>query len=136
MRYDGVRYWRVSDQEKKRIFETIRQKLLEDQRIQLGIAFGSIVRRNVIRDVDVAFYDAPPISFDEFLWLGASIELAVGLPVDFVPLRELAPGFRAKVLLSGVCLLDRSNMRWKLLAMALSEQFALQVNRRRSQTAS
>jgi len=136
MRYDGVRYWRVSDQDRKRIFETIRQKLLEDQRIQLGIAFGSIVRRNVIRDVDVAFYDAPPISLDEFLWLGASIELAVGLTVDFVPLRELALGFRAKVLLSGVCLLDRSNMRWKLLAMALSEQFALQVNRRRSQTAS
>jgi len=79
--YDRLVYFSVDEKKKEKIVDTIREFL--KGRIKLAYIFGSFLKRERIRDVDIAVY---PASFNEVLNLGSKLELKLHMPVDILPL--------------------------------------------------
>jgi len=104
-------------------------------RIKLVLVFGSFVRRNLIRDIDVAIYAAPSLSFGELLQQGTKLEISVGKPIDLVQLQDLSPHFRAKILREGHLIhpTRRDQFYHEVLAAAISQFQDLRIETHRVQ---
>jgi len=126
---DEIRYYKLTDREKEEVIERVTSMLNADERVKLAFVFGSFTRRNSLRDIDLAMYAAPPLSFDELLSLGARIELELNLPVDLVQLQDLDPAFRLKVLrdASRILMKDKQ-LHQRLLALASDEFQGLKMH--------
>jgi len=119
---DEVRYYKLTDREKREVIERVRSMLEVDERVKLACVFGSFTRRDSVRDIDLAVYAAPPLSFDEFLSLGARLELELNLPVDLVQLQDLGPAFRLRILRHASRILTKDRqLHHRLLALAFDE---------------
>jgi predicted nucleotidyltransferase len=86
---------------KNEIIKKLKETLDKEKRIQLAIIFGSITRRNNIRDIDICIHSAPTLNFQELLNLNAQIELDLGISVDLVELTALSLSFRVNILKNG-----------------------------------
>jgi len=58
--------------------------LEKDDRVLVAVVYGSAIRREEVRDVDIAVYAKPDMSLKEFLRIEAELEREVGVPVDLV----------------------------------------------------
>lgn len=122
MAFDKVVYHRLTDVERREVVDRLRRLLEGKARVKLAYVFGSFMRRSNVRDVDVAVYAAPSLSFDEFLDLGAELEMELRMPVDLVQIQSLDPAFRLKILRKGLPLVMRSTeLHNGLVAQAFSE---------------
>lgn len=120
--YDKITYYKLDERKRGEILQKLRSLLAGDDRVALAYVFGSFTRRASVRDVDVAVYAAPPLSFDELLDLGAKIELELGIPVDLVQLSDLSPKFRYKLLRHGLPVVEKHrHLKYSLMDQALSE---------------
>jgi len=120
--YDRIVYYRFSDRQKDEVLEKLRVLLRTEKRVVLVYVFGSFTRRSCVRDVDVAVYAVPPLSFDELLELGGRVELELGFPVDVVQLQDLNPAFRIKVLRHGCSVVMKDKrLSYFLVAQANAE---------------
>ncbi|MEM2915340.1 MAG: nucleotidyltransferase domain-containing protein, partial [Candidatus Bathyarchaeia archaeon] len=100
----------------------------------LAYLFGSITRRNRVRDIDVAIYAAPILEFEEFLKLGAKLELELKIPLDLVQIQELKPTFRYKILRFGQPIIIKDKkLHNSLISQALSEINALKIMKKQIQ---
>ena len=94
----------------------------DDERIVLAYNFGSSTRRSKVRDIDIAVYAYPALTFDLLLDLNAQIELAVRIPVDLVQLQDVNPSLRLRILIQGLPLVMKNRiLHYALLAQAFSE---------------
>ncbi len=100
------RYFRLSEHEKKKILEIIREVLEQEDKVLLAIVFGSFVELESFRDIDVAVYSLDS-SLDYIASLSAKLELKLGIPVDVVPLTEIDTYFRYYVLIRGKIILEK-----------------------------
>ncbi len=100
------RYFRLSEHEKKKILEIIREVLEQEDKVLLAIVFGSFVELESFRDVDIAVYSLDP-SLDYIASLSAKLELKLDIPVDVVPLTETDAYFRYYVLTRGKIILEK-----------------------------
>jgi len=123
---DEIRYYKLTGREKAEVIERVKSMLGVDERVKLAYVFGSFTRRDSLRDVDLAVYATPPLSFDELLSLGARMELDLNLPVDLVQLQDLDPAFRLRVLrhASWILMKDKQ-LRERLVALAFDECVSL-----------
>lgn len=120
--YDRVVYYTFSDQQKDEVFKKLEALLTAEKRVVLAYVFGSFTRRNNVRDMDVAVYAVPPLSFNELLDLGGRVELELGFPVDVVQLQDLNPAFRIKVLRHGLSVVIKDKrLSYVLMAQANAE---------------
>ena len=127
MEYDRIRYTCLTE-EKEELARRLRELLAARPRVKLAFLFGSILRREKVRDVDVAIYTAPRLDFRELLRLGTELEIALGVPVDLVQLPDLGPAFRLKILLRGRPVLIRDRQLYhRLVAAAFSELQDLRI---------
>jgi len=114
--YDRLVYFSVDEKKKEKIVDTIREFLKD--KIKLAYIFGSFLKRERIRDVDIAVY---PASFNEVLNLGSKLELKLHMPVDILPLNALSPAFRLNVMLYGLPVIFDEVMHNYLVSQAFSE---------------
>ena len=99
--YDKIQYYKLGEEEKTRIIAKLKAALDREKRIRLAILFGSVTRRNYVRDIDLAIHDMPELSFKELLNLNAEIELELGIPVDLVKLSNLPASLKVNILKNG-----------------------------------
>jgi predicted nucleotidyltransferase len=110
--YDKIQFYHLR---KNEIIKKLKETLAKEKRIQLAIIFGSITRRNNIRDIDICIHSAPTLNFQELLNLNAQIELDLGIPVDLVELTALSPSFRVNILKNGTLIKGQKTLLNQLL---------------------
>jgi len=115
--YDKIQFYHLR---KNKIIKKLKETLAKEKRIQLAIIFGSITRRNNIRDIDICIHSAPTLNFQELLNLNAQIELDLGIPVDLVELTALSPSFRVNILKNGTLIKGQKTLLNQLLNQARS----------------
>jgi predicted nucleotidyltransferase len=115
--YDKIQFYHLR---KNEIIKKLKETLAKEKRIQLAIIFGSITRRNNIRDIDICIHSAPTLNFQELLNLNAQIELDLGIPVDLVELTALSPSFRVNILKNGTLIKGQKTLLNQLLNHARS----------------
>jgi predicted nucleotidyltransferase len=113
--YDKIQFYKLGQKRKEEIVKKLRKLLANQKRIQLAIIFGSLTTREYIRDVDVCIHSNPKLNFEELLDLNAKIELALGIPVDLVELKNLTPNFQTSILKSGILIKGQKTLLNKLL---------------------
>jgi predicted nucleotidyltransferase len=113
--YDKIQFYKLRQKEKNQIIERLKETLVNEKRIQLAIVFGSLTRRNNIRDIDIAIHSAPTLDFKELLNLNAQIELDLGMPIDLVELTALSPSFRIDILKNGTLIKGQKTVLNQLL---------------------
>lgn len=119
---DKIYFIKLEGERKERIMEKLKRILEDDERIVLAYNFGSSTRRSKVRDIDIAVYAYPALTFDSLLDLNAQIELAVRVPVDLVPLQDVNPSLRQKILMQGFPLVVKNKiLHHALLSQAFSE---------------
>jgi predicted nucleotidyltransferase len=110
--YDKIQFYH---HRKNEINKKLKETLAKEKRIQLAIIFGSLTRRNNIRDIDICIHSAPTLNFQELLNLNAQIELDLGIPVDLVELTALSPSFRVNILQNGTLIKGQKTLLNQLL---------------------
>ena len=115
--YDKIQFYHLR---KNEIIKKLKETLAKEKRIQLATIFGSITRRNNIRDIDICIHSAPTLNFQELLNLNAQIELDLGIPVDLVELTALSPSFRVNILKNGTLIKGQKTLLNQLLNQACS----------------
>ncbi len=119
---DKIYYSRIEERRKREILEKLKSIFEEDNRIVLAYIFGSFTRRKAIRDIDIAVYSNPALTFDSLLDLNAKIELILRIPVDLVPLRDVSPSLKQKILIHGFPIVIKNKvMHHSLLSQAFAE---------------
>jgi predicted nucleotidyltransferase len=102
---ERFRYYRFSKNEKEILLKKIKE-FLSRYDIDLAIVFGSFVEGNIFRDIDIAIYSYA-MDIDKLLRIGSELELELGIPVDIVPLDQLNPIFRLKILRKGLVVVEK-----------------------------
>ncbi len=88
----------------------------------IAVLFGSVLRRKLVRDLDIGVYFRSEESLTDVIDLSNMLEDELKLPVDVVPLRRAPPKLRLKALMGGVKLVVRDNLLyWNLIGQAFSE---------------
>ena len=114
-----ISYHRVSVEDASR---KLREILSGIAGVKIAVLFGSVLRRNVVRDLDVGIVTEPELDLKELIKISNAIEDELGIPVDLVPLRKAPPKLRLKALSSGRRLVVRDQRFYAfLLSEALSE---------------
>ncbi len=103
-------YYRLKDEEKNKIIKTLSNILRKRKEILLAVVFGSFVRSEVFRDIDVAVFTGYKIPYNEVEVyeenLAKDIESLINIPVDVVVIDYAPPWFRVKAL-EGTVLVER-----------------------------
>jgi predicted nucleotidyltransferase len=120
--YDKIQFYKLGQKEKNRITKKLIQSLANEERIKLALIFGSVTKRNNIRDIDVAIYSTPTLDFNELLNLNAQIELDIGIPVDLVEITNLSTPLRTNILEEGTLIKGQKRILSHLLNQARSQQ--------------
>lgn len=113
-----IRYYNVS---RDIVLGRLARVLSRIPELKIAIVFGSILRREVVRDLDVAVVFELELSFRDFLRLGNMVEDEVGIPVDLLLLMEAPPKFRLKILRDGLKLIIKDH---RLYSMILKQTIA------------
>lgn len=122
MNYDKVKYYKLGEEGKAEALQKLEDILKKEDKIKLAYVFGSFIRRNTFRDIDIAVYSAPSLTLEELLELGAKIELELGFQVDLAQLQDLNPELRLKILREGKPLIIRSSeLHSRLISQSASE---------------
>ena len=125
--YDKVRFYKLGKQEKGQIVGELKKSLAEERRVLFAVVFGSLTRRNSVRDVDVCVYSVPTLSPTELLKLNAQVELDLGFPVDLVELIYLSPSLRIGIIRNGIQIKGQGTIAYQLLDQAYHELMSLKV---------
>jgi predicted nucleotidyltransferase len=127
MDYDSIIYYTLDEEEKERLVEKLKS-LLANERVALAYLFGSVTRRSRVRDIDLAVYTIPLLSFREFLRLGTRVELKLGIPIDLVQLQDMNPAFRLKILRHGLPLIIDRQLHHRLISQSFSELMDFKIS--------
>jgi predicted nucleotidyltransferase len=100
--YDRIKWYRMGQKEKDTIIAKLKALLAKEKQVKIAWLFGSLTRRDSIRDIDLAVHSEPELTFKEFLNLNAQIELELGLPVDMVEIARVPEVMKDKIYTSGL----------------------------------
>lgn len=96
--YDKIQFYKLGQKQKDKIILQLKKSLAKEKNIKLAVIFGSLTTRKSIRDIDLAVYTAPTLTFNELLNLNAQLELDLAKPVDLVELRNLSATLQTNIL--------------------------------------
>jgi predicted nucleotidyltransferase len=100
--YDKIQYYKIGKNQKEALITKLKAYLSNEKEVKLAWIFGSITRRDSVRDVDVAIYSEPEMTFGGFLNLNAQIELDLGMPVDLMDIRHAPQSLKENIFASGI----------------------------------
>lgn len=115
-----ITYYQVDREEVARKLKTI---LGEEDNILVAVLFGSVLRHDKVRDIDILVYTRKPLQLKQLLLLQEKIEQRLGVAVDLIPYDQAPPTLKYQALKHGkpVIVKDK-NLYNKLLAMTIAEQ--------------
>ncbi len=108
--YDRIQYYRFTAKQKTETIRRLAKALEGERRIKLVIVFGSLTRRNSVRDIDLCILAEPALDFKELLNLNAQIELELGMSIDLVQLTSLPPSLRTEILKNGTVIKGQKDL--------------------------
>jgi predicted nucleotidyltransferase len=124
----SIRYYEVSIDSLKDQLKIVLEKL---HNLVIAVLFGSVLKRRMVRDIDVGVYFQPREDLKDIINLAGILEDEIRIPIDIVPLQKLPPKLRLKVLLDGVQLIVRdNNLYWVLVSQALGEVSDMELKNR------
>jgi len=101
--FSKYKYYRGNKDE---VLRLLREALLRDDKVLLAVVFGSFTTMESYRDIDVAVYSLDE-SLEYLAKLASSLELEIGIPVDVIPLTQINPRFRWKILAKGIVVVEK-----------------------------
>jgi predicted nucleotidyltransferase len=102
--YDRIQYYKIGQQRKKGIIAKLKKLFADNKQVKLAWLFGSVTRRDSVRDIDVAIHADPEFEFEEFLDLNVQIELELRIPVDLVEIAKVPISLKENILRTGTLL--------------------------------
>jgi len=119
---EEIRYYEFNNRKKAKIYQILKELFSKLDSVKLAYFFGSLIQREKIRDLDIAIYTIPMLTFEELLNLGVQLEIELKLPVDLIQIPDLNASFRSKILSTGKPIIIKdTNLHHILLSQALSE---------------
>ncbi len=102
------RFYEVLEDEKRRIRSSLKEKLYAKNEIIMAYLYGSILKSNVIRDIDVAVYVTEVKNYLDYKFkLEEELSNQLGYPVDVKILNEAPFWFTLEVCSEGELLFSR-----------------------------
>jgi predicted nucleotidyltransferase len=105
----SIEYYEVDDID--RVVKIVKEVLERFEFIEIAVLFGSILRRNFIRDIDVGLVVDREISFKEFNEVASTLEQTLNIPIDLVILNDAPPLIRFKALVEGIKIIVRDRKK-------------------------
>ena len=100
--YDRIQYYKIEKNQKEAIITKLKALLAIEKEVKLAWLFGSLTRRDKVRDIDLAIYSEPELPFKDFLNLNAQIELELGMPVDMLEIGNAPQSLKENIFASGI----------------------------------
>ena len=119
--YDKIQFYKLGQKQKDKIILQLKKSLAKEKNIKLAVIFGSLTTRKSIRDIDLAVYTAPTLTFNELLNLNAQLELDLAKPVDLVELRNLSATLQTNILKNGTLIKGQKTLLRHLLNQMQTE---------------
>jgi predicted nucleotidyltransferase len=119
--YDKIQFYKLGQKQKDKIILQLKKSLAKEKNIKLAVIFGSLTTRKSIRDIDLAVYTAPTLTFNELLNLNAQLELDLAKPVDLVELRNLSATLQTNILKNGTLIKGPKTLLRQLLNQIQTE---------------
>jgi len=122
---DEIRFYEV---ELREVIKRLR-RFFEHSDYDIVVLFGSILRVNIVRDIDIAIYSMRrDIELDEILELSYRLEEYLKIPVDIVPLSKAPPHIRLEILRKGIPIIVKvSSLYSELLKQSMEEVRAMEL---------
>lgn len=126
----SITYYEVSINE---LLKKLNDVLRDVPEVRIAVLFGSVTKRRFVRDIDIGVCLNSMDELKDLIKITNSLEDALRLPVDVVPLRKIPAKLRLKVLLNGVRVLVRDEMLYaSLLSESLSETMDMDLKLRKT----
>lgn len=119
--YDKIQFYKLWQKQKDKIILQLKKSLAKEKNIKLAVIFGSLTTRKSIRDIDLAVYTVPTLTFNELLNLNAQLELDLAKPVDLVELRNLSATLQTNILKNGTLIKGQKTLLRQLLNQIQTE---------------
>jgi len=126
----GRKPFRVTQKMREEVRARVRRALEPREEIALAVLFGSFVKKDFARDVDLAVYLTGATSLHSALEhseeLAKALEGEIGLPFDVVVLNLADEGLLMRALLGGVKVIDRDPLLYhglRMLALEVRSRF-------------
>ncbi len=121
------KFYNISLDEKKKIINVLREILLSKNEVVLAFIYGSILERELIRDIDIAVYVVNVNDYLDYKFeLDKELSLKTGFSIDVKILNNAPPWFVVEVCRRGKLLFSRTpGFSVKICKKALEEQEAL-----------
>ena len=113
----SINYYEV---ELEKVKEAVKEVLEKYDYILIAVIFGSVLRRRIVRDVDIGIITSRPLAFRELTEIASQLEDKLSVEIDIVPLEEAPPLLRYKALSEGLIVVNRDHKKYHYL---LSEAF-------------
>jgi predicted nucleotidyltransferase len=121
----NINYYEVSIEDASRRLRGILSGMMY---VKVAVLFSSILRRKLIRDLDIGVFMNPEPDIKRIAEISGILEDALGLPVDVIPLNWASPKLKLKALLNSVKIIVKdSNIYTSLIKEALSEAMDLDL---------
>ena len=112
--YDRIQYYKIGKSEKEAIATKLKALLAREKEVTGAWLFGSLTRRNTVRDLDIAIHSEPKLSFQEFLNLNAQLELELGIPVDLVEIGDAPQSLKQNIFSNGILIKGSKRLQQRL----------------------
>ena len=112
--YDKIQYYEIEKKQKEAIIVKLKALLSTEKEVSLAWLFGSLTRKNSIRDIDLAINSEPKLTFNDFLNLNAQIELELGIPVDMVEVGNTPPSLKENIFANGILIKGTKRLQQQL----------------------
>jgi predicted nucleotidyltransferase len=119
--YDKIQFYKLGQKQKDKIILQLKKSLAKEKNIKPAVIFGSLTTRKSIRDIDLAVYTAPTLTFNELFNLNAQLELDLAKPVDLVELRNLSATLQTNILKNGTLIKGQKTLLRQLLNQMQTE---------------
>ncbi len=110
MSSEEVKYYEITEKEKKILLEKLRKALSNIENIFTAIVYGGFTRRNFFRDIDIAVYTGglvrDPLRFESKLCL--ELSKITGVRVDVRIVDEAPAWFKMKILKDGLVIYEKT----------------------------
>ncbi len=123
-----LRVHRLPRNTREEVLQKLRRTLEPHAEVALAVVYGSFVKADAFRDIDIGVYLLHGLEsdFSYQALLEAELEEATGLPVDLRVLNDAPPRILASILRDCVVLVDRGWYRNRLYLKALDELYHLE----------
>lgn len=116
---ERIRYFKVKLED---IVEKLKEYFNSKRNVTIAILFGSILRRNIVRDIDIAVHINGEADLNKIINMSIELEELLKIPVDIIPLKQIPPPIRIRILLKGKPIIIKNKATYtEILKTTISE---------------